>query len=90
MSNLQASPKSDEAADASSPFAAPKQARPEFGTILRFIISAILSFGGIYLMGAAFSVPGWGLVMFSAGLLAAAVGFGIAFSQRASDRPSRS
>lgn len=60
-------------------FVASAQPKPSAGSILVFILSAVLVFGGFYLMGMAFSVEGAGLWLFSGGLIATVVGFWIPF-----------
>jgi hypothetical protein len=43
--------------------------------IVAFIVSALLFVGGVYLMGAAFAVPGWEMLVFFGGILAVAAAF---------------
>lgn len=48
------------------------------GTIVAVIVACTLVFGGFYLMGLAFSVPGWEAILFSGGIAIDAFGLWIA------------
>ncbi|MEB4614057.1 hypothetical protein OOT08_05340 [Leucobacter sp. M11] len=52
--------------------------RHTFGTILVAIIACVLVFGGFYMMGLAFSVPGWEIWLFCGGILVDAFGLWLA------------
>jgi di/tricarboxylate transporter len=43
--------------------------------IVAFIISALLFIGGVFLMGEAFAVQGWEMLVFFGGILAVAAAF---------------
>jgi hypothetical protein len=43
--------------------------------IVAFIVSALLFVGGVYLLGAAFAVPGWEMLIFFVGILAVTAAF---------------
>ncbi len=43
--------------------------------IVAFIVSALLFLGGVYLMGAAFAVTDWEMLVFFGGILAVAAAF---------------
>lgn len=58
---------------------APRSDRAHPLTIPVFVVSAILVFGGFYLMGLAPSIAGAELWLFLAGILVDAIGFWIAF-----------
>ncbi|MCW2287151.1 hypothetical protein [Leucobacter luti] len=48
-------------------------------TVIGFIIAAALVFGGFYMMGMAFSVPGAEFWLFGGGIVVDAVGLWVAF-----------
>lgn len=48
-------------------------------TIIGFIVAALFVFGGIYMVGLAFSVPGAEFWLFGGGLVVDAIGLWIAF-----------
>lgn len=55
------------------------QARPSAVTVLLFVITSILVFGGFHVMSLAFTFEEWGIPLFSAGILLDALGLWIVF-----------
>ena len=45
--------------------------------IIAFVISLLFFVGGFYVMGAAFSVEGWGTALFIGGILCSSLGLAI-------------
>lgn len=48
-------------------------------TVIGFIVASVLVFGGFYMMGMAFSVPGAEIWLFAGGIIVDAIGLWIAF-----------
>lgn len=63
----------------SSVFAPSAAAPASFGSVLRFLLSLVLVFGGFWVMSLAFSYEGWGAELFVGGLLLDALGLWLAF-----------
>ncbi|GAA1629586.1 hypothetical protein [Leucobacter chromiireducens] len=62
-----------------SPFVPNPHPRHGATTIIGFLVSAILVFGGFYMMGMAFSVPGAEFLLFAGGIIVDAIGLWVAF-----------
>ncbi len=62
-----------------SPFVPGTNPRISAGSIIGFIVAAALVFGGFYMMGMAFSVPGAEIWLFGGGIMVDALGLWIAF-----------
>ncbi|MBL3700682.1 hypothetical protein [Leucobacter luti] len=75
----QAAPAHESHATQHAPFVPTPNPPISASTIIGFIISAVLVFGGFYLMGLAFSVPGAEIWLFAGGLGVDALGLWIAF-----------
>lgn len=67
------------AAHQTSPFVPNPNPPASASTVIGFIIAAALVFGGFYMMGMAFSVPGAEIWLFAGGIMVDAVGLWIAF-----------
>jgi hypothetical protein len=67
-------------------FLASSQPKADAGSVVIFLVSFILSMGGIYLMSLAFGVGDAGFWVFAAGLAATAIGFWTCFGMVANRR----
>ncbi|SJN10679.1 hypothetical protein FM113_09800 [Leucobacter sp. 7(1)] len=74
-----ASPASSSPAHQRAPFVPNPHPRHGASTIIGFIVAAALVFGGFYMMGMAFSVPGAEFLLFAGGIVVDAIGLWVAF-----------
>ncbi|MDA3146314.1 hypothetical protein JSO19_02840 [Leucobacter sp. UCMA 4100] len=79
MSPQSDNPKVPESRTHSASFATPEQPRASIASVLLFIMSSVLVFGGFWVMSLAFSHPDTAVWLFSGGIVLDAVGLWMAF-----------